>query len=120
MSVATLMQGQGGGSLKDYICNDQIDKYIQNCNDYSRDLQKHYMIKSNQDFKINVSGKELVELCKSANLRICNGRTVGDLCGDFTVIKDTGKSVVDYTIVGKNILRNIVHLKIEDPVYKEW
>ncbi len=27
------------GSLKDYICNDQTDKYIQNCNDYSRDLQ---------------------------------------------------------------------------------
>ncbi len=41
------------------------------------------MIRRNQDVKINVRGKELVDLCKSANLRICNGRTVGDLCGDF-------------------------------------
>ncbi len=82
------------GSLKDYICNDQTDKYIQNCNDYSRDLKKHNMIRCNQDVKINVRGKELVDLCKSVNLRICNGRTVGDLCEDFTIIKERGKSVV--------------------------
>ncbi len=42
------------GSLKDYICNYQTDKYIQNCNDYSRDLQKHNMIRCNQDVKINI------------------------------------------------------------------
>ncbi len=49
------------------------------------------MIKCNQDVKINIMDRELVELCKSANLRICNGRTVGNLCRDFTVIKDRGK-----------------------------
>ncbi len=96
----------------DYICNDQTGKYIQNCNDYSRDLQKHNMIRCNQDIKIHVRGRELVDICKSANVRICNGRTVSDLCGDFTVIKDRVKSVVDYIIVGKNFLRNIAHLKI--------
>ncbi len=72
------------------------------------------MIRCNQDVKINVRSREL---CKSANLRICNGRTVGDLCGDFTVIKDRGKSVVDYTIVGKNFSRNVVHLTIGEPTY---
>ncbi len=86
------------GSLKDYICNDQINKYIKNCNDYSRDLQKHKMIRCNQYVKINIRGRELVDLCKSAILRICNGRTVSDLCGDFTLIKDRGKSLVHLTI----------------------
>ncbi len=75
-------------SLKDYISNDQTDKYIQNFNDYSRDLQKHNMIGCNQDVKINVRCRQLLELCKSANLRICKGRTVDDLCGNVTVIKD--------------------------------
>ncbi len=82
------------GILKDYICNDQTNKYIQNYNNYSRDLQKHNMIRCNEDVKINVRSRELVDLCKSANLRICNERPVGDLCGDFTVIKDRGKSVL--------------------------
>ncbi len=75
------------------------------------------MIRCNQDVKLNVTYREVVYLCKSPNLRICNGRTVGDLCGDFTTTKDRGKSVVDYTIVGKNFLRNILHLKIGEPTY---
>ncbi len=74
-------------------------------------------MKREGSFKINVRGRELAELCKNANLRICNGRTVGDLCGDFTVIKDIGKSVVDYNNVGKNFLRNIVDLQIGEPTY---
>ena len=105
------------GTLKDYICDDQPDKYIQNSNDYSIDLSKHNTIRCNQDVKLNVRGRDLVDLCKSANLRICNGRTIGDLCGDYTVIKARGRSVVDYTIVGKDFMKNIVHMKIGDPTY---
>ncbi len=35
--------------------------------------------------------------------------------GDFTVIKKRGKSAVDYTIVSKEFLKNILHLQIGDP-----
>ncbi len=39
------------------------------------------------------------------------------MCGDLAVIKDRGKCVVDCTIVCKNFLGNIVHLKIGEPTY---
>ncbi len=72
-------------------------------------------MRCNRDNKINIRGRDLINLCKSANLRICNGRTVGDLFGDFAVIKMRGKSAVDYTIVSKEFLKNILHLQIGDP-----
>ncbi len=71
------------GELMDYVCNDSQDKSIQNSNDYSVDISSHNILRCNWDDKINISGRNLIDLCKSANLRICNGRTVGDLFGGF-------------------------------------
>ena len=104
-------------NLKDYIENDTRDKYIQNANNYSVDRPKHNIVRCNQDTKINARGKDLVNLCKSADLRILNGRTIGDLMGDYTVIKSNGKSVVDYNIVSKQFLHNIIHFRVGDPNY---
>lgn len=46
---------------------------------------------------INNSGKILLNLCRESGLRILNGRTVGDLQGNFTCITYNGCSVVDCT-----------------------
>ena len=45
--------------------------------------------------------------CKAAGLRLLNGRTVGDLQGNFTVIKSNGNSTVDFMIVNKNFMKNV-------------
>ena len=38
----------------------------------------------NVDTKTNKYGDSLLSLCKSASLRICNGRKLGDILGSFT------------------------------------
>ncbi len=63
------------GELMDYVCNASQDKYIQNSNDYSVDTSSHNILRCNRDNKINIRGQDLIDLCKSANLRICYGRT---------------------------------------------
>ncbi len=99
----------------DYVYNDSQNKYIQNINDYSVNISFHNILRCNRDNKINIRGRDLIDLSKSTNLRIFNGKTVGDLFGDFTVIKKKGKSAEDYTIVSKELLKNILHLQIGDP-----
>ena len=51
-------------------------------------------------------GKQLLDLCKSARLRILNGRCLGDSQGCFTSYQHNGCSVVDYCMVDEDSLEN--------------
>ena len=57
-------------------------------------------------------GKELLELCKSLQLVILNGRKIGDLFGKFTSLQWNGNSVVDYVLVSKSIYSSITYFQI--------
>ena len=57
-------------------------------------------------------GKELLELCKSLQLVILNGRKIGDLFGKFTSLQWNGNSVVDYVLVSKSLYSSITYFKI--------
>ena len=59
---------------------------------------------------MNARGRNLLETCIALNLRILNGRIVGDLEGKKTCFHYNGSSVVDYVIGSKSILRNVHHL----------
>jgi exonuclease III len=48
--------------------------------------------------KSNTYGRKLIEMCKSTNIRIVNGRAYSDQKGKLTRIETTGCSVVDYCI----------------------
>jgi len=48
------------------------------------------------DNELNNHRKRLLEICKSADLRILNGRVSGDSLGRATFHGKTGVSVVDY------------------------
>ena len=50
-----------------------------------------------------IRGRNLLETCTALNLRIVNGRTVGDLEGKKTCFH-YNDSVVDYVIESKSIL----------------
>ncbi len=104
------------GCLKDYIEHDSVDRYVDNTQDYSVDIHKHNIPRCNNDTVVTARGRDLIDFCKGAGLRILNGRTLGDLFGDYTCIKENGgKSVVDYNIVSKNFLSNIVYFRVGDP-----
>ena len=54
-------------------------------------------------------------MCQSLQLRIPNGRKLGDFDGKFTCFKPNGKSVVDYAIVSQSHYSNIVYFGVSPP-----
>ena len=64
--------------------------------------------------KVNKRGKQLIKLCKACDLRILNGRKIGDAKGKVTCFRWNGCSVVDYAICSANLYDNITYFEIKD------
>ena len=86
----------GDFSARTGKANDFID--VDNCNLIPGDNIPSPFIslpsRQNFDNNINDDGKHLLELCKSCDLRILNGRTKGDSLGKFTYHSSKGVSTV--------------------------
>ena len=54
----------------------------------------------------------MLELCKTLNLNILNGRKTGDLFGKFTSFQWNGNGVVDYVISSRDSFSLISYLKV--------
>ena len=68
--------------------------------------QKHNLRRrKNYDSQINEHGKSLLEICKTCDLRIVNGRTSADSFGRITCHSPKGISTVDYFNVSHEMLR---------------
>ena len=71
--------------------------------------------RENEDIcSINEYGKRLPELCIGIELRILNGRILGDLEGKLTCHKWNGSSTVDYGIVQNSLFRDTDFFKVLD------
>ena len=70
----------------------------------------------NMDSKTNKYGDNLLSLCKSVPLRICNGRKLGDILGSYTCYTPNGQSCVDYCLVSPSLYDSVRTLSIGDPV----
>ena len=68
-----------------------------------------------RDLNTNCYGTSLVELCIENNLVALNGRTKGDLTGQFTCITYNGSSVVDYAIVAQELFPLINSFTVDYP-----
>ena len=66
---------------------------------------------------IDIRGEELLELCRSLNLLILNGRKTGDPWGKITSYQWNGTAVVDYVIISSDIFSKITHFKVD---YSPW
>ena len=66
--------------------------------------------------KLDSRGKDLIDLCISNQLRIVNGRGLGDTFGNFTCYTTHGASTVVYVLVSEGILHHILYLKVNDCV----
>lgn len=72
--------------------------------------------RSSQDPSINEFGRALIALCRSTDMRICNGRTEGDLEGACTCFPFRGgKSLVDYFVACPNLMPCVRHLSVSPP-----
>jgi len=67
--------------------------------------------RSSCDNITNIYGRKLDKICKSFNLSIANGRTLGDRLGNFTCYNNKGASVVDYVISDQSFFKNIKSYK---------
>ena len=95
------------GGMQETISDDD-NAFLNAPEDYEADEQ--YIRQSQDSGTINCRGRSLLETCTALNLRILNGRIVGDLDGKKTCFHYNGSSVVDYVIASKNILRNVQYL----------
>ena len=97
---------QKGHIQKTVLDNDKV--FLNVPEDYENDEQ---CLRQSQDSgTMNARGRNLLETCTALNLRILNGRIVGDLGGKKTCFHYNGSSVVDYVIGSKGILRNVRYL----------
>ena len=55
----------------------------------------------------NEHGQNLINLCRSTNLRILNGRKLGDTIGNFTCFTHNGASTVDYALSSQSLFDKI-------------
>ena len=62
--------------------------------------------RNNGDKFNNEYGENLTELCSTTNLPILNGRTLGDLYGEFTYCGIHGLSTVDYILASENVIKD--------------
>ena len=69
------------------------------------------------DYKINASGRTLLKICNSDNLRIGNGETSDDRLGNYICFSYEGASVVDYLIVQETIYEKILNFRVLPPTF---
>ena len=69
----------------------------------------------NYDTHINEHGQSLLDICKSCDLRIVNGRTTGDSFGNITYHSPKGISTVDYFVVSHEILNLTENFIVKEP-----
>ena len=93
------------GKEDDFISKDKFDDI------FGIENEATNLPRNSEDGKVCERGALLLDLCKSCDYRICNGRKPGDLFGKFTSIQWNGSALVDYVITPSSNLSRVVELK---------
>ena len=94
------------GNQNDTIPQDKFDTEL------GIEIEENNSKRNSQDKIINKRGEEILDMCKSLNLYIANGRKVGDPFGSYTCLKWNGNSVVDYLLASQEIFDKVPIFKI--------
>ena len=94
------------GSLDDFI----DDSFFENETEIPVTIGK----RCSKDGHVNSYGKSLVDLCIGNSLFALNGRTKGDLIGQFTCHTYNGASVVDYVIASYDLQASIINFTVDN------
>jgi hypothetical protein len=95
----------------DFILNDS-PRYLPLFDSYKPD-EKIKLRKSHDDV-LDERGKELSDLCITYQMRIVNGRCIGDLLGNFTSFNTQGQSTMDYLMTNERLLNQLLCFKVSD------
>jgi exonuclease III len=108
------------GDLNAHInCNEQ--DFIRNDSDSILDsfLPKNDIADSVQIFRntqvnqtTNSYVKSIIELCNNSQLRILNGRTIGDSVGKATYFNFNGVTINDYCICSASFMKRVVNFQV--------
>ena len=98
--------GRQAGMIK----NDS-NKFLPLSDDYECD---EFKPRNSQDLKNNSHGPQFVKLITHTQLKILNGRTLGDFEGKYTSIQRNGCSVIDYFAVTSKINKNVNYFKVAE------
>ena len=84
---------------------DIFDKYIDSLNGIDMFCSVQQLLpRASMDKEVNTSGEKLLDLCKSSNLMICDGRMFDEAdVGHFTFMSEKGCSLIDYALVTPNL-----------------
>ena len=93
-NVTTLGDFNARTSKQEDFVSNEGNEYIPDTSENSFYLKE----RQNFDTSINNHGKKLIEICKTCDLRILNGRTLGDSLGQPTFHGKNGISTIDYII----------------------
>ena len=96
------------------ITNQQTDVITNDKFTEGLDLENSIVQERNSEDtrKTNLRGEEMLELCKTLNMNILNGRKTGDLFGRLTSFQWNGNGVVDYVISSHDLFPHIPYLKV--------
>jgi hypothetical protein len=64
--------------------------------------------------ELNEYGKLLIELCCTFGIHFLNGRTPGDINGEFTCFTGNGSSLVDCTIISTSLHNKVIKFEISN------
>jgi hypothetical protein len=67
------------------------------------------------DDKSNLHGNLLTNIGKSSQLRIANGRFIGDSLGYYTFFNNNGKSTVDYALASQELFYDLKNFQVHPP-----
>ena len=76
------------GDMLDFIVDDSIDYLVIDF----YELDTFTINRKTKDVNLNSFGQTLINLCKSFNIHVLNGRTKGDSLGELTYISKPGCS----------------------------
>ena len=97
------------------------DSVSQEGNNIITNDQSEYALSFNQrnsfDNELNNHGKRLLEIRRSADLRILNGRVSGDSLGRATFHGRNGTSVVYYAICDQDLFSSVAHFVVKEPSF---
>ena len=96
---------------RDWVDN---DKYDPEMSPVSYELSP----RSSLDKVLDPKGKELLDICKTNELCIVNGRKTGDILGNFTSFQPNGSSVIDYGIVSQSLFESVLSFSVGN--FKPW
>ena len=112
---SVFIQGDFNGRTsvnEDFIRDDKFDNIFGITNDNDTHAR------NSEDHIINPRGRELLDICKSNDLLILNGRKSGDIFGKYTSHQWNGSSVVDYCITSTLFMQEISNFTVGN--YVPW